>query len=165
MNKNIKEKYIEDSISEFDIEGMEQILFQMKYCICRIYKDKTKGTGFFCKIPLEEKSNFLPVLITNNHVLNENDIDIGKSIELTINNDKVIRKINIDDSRKKITNINLDFTFIEIKPNIDNIKSFLNIDENVNGEDLFKIKYKNKSVYTLNYPETKKLKVSFGLLD
>ena len=165
MNKIIKEKYIEDSISEFDIEGMEQILFQMKYCICRIYKDKIKGTGFFCKIPLGNKPNFLPVLITNNHVLNENDIAIGKAIELTINNDKVIRKINIDDSRKKITNINLDFTFIEIKPNIDNIKSFLNIDENVNGEDLFKIKYKNKSVYTLNYPETKKLKVSFGLLD
>jgi len=96
--------------------------------------------------------------------LNENDIDVGKTIQITINNDKVIRKINIDDSRKRITNADLDFTIIEIKPNIDNIKSFLNIDENTKDEDLFKIKYKNKSIYTLHYPESKKIKISFGLL-
>lgn len=165
MNEIDKEEYIEDSISEFEIEGVEQILFQMKYCICRIYKDKKRGTGFFCKIPLKNNTNFLPVLITNNHILNENDIDIGRTIKITINNDKVIREIYIDSSRKKFTNINLDFTIIEIKPNTDNIKSFLNIDENINNENLFKIKYKNKSLYTLHYPEIKNIKISFGLLD
>ena len=137
----------------------------MKYCICRIYNGKIRGTGFFCKIPLENKSSFLPVLITNNHILGGNDISVGKTIKITINNDKVIRKIYIDTSRKKITNINLDFTLIEIKPNIDNIKSFLNIDENVYDEDLFKTKYNNRSVYTLHYPETKNIRISFGLLD
>jgi len=50
MNEIIKETYIEDSISEFEIEGMEEILFQMKYCICRIYiKIKKEELDFFAK--------------------------------------------------------------------------------------------------------------------
>ena len=103
----------------------------MKYCICKIYKDPIKGSGFFCKIPIKNKTSFLPVLITNNHVLNLDDINVGKTIKITINNDKVIREIKVDESRKKITNKDLDYTILEIKPNEDNIKSFLDIDETV----------------------------------
>ena len=128
MNYTIKEKYIKDSISEIDIKEIEEILFQMKHCICKIYKnDKITGTGFFCTIPLGNKIDCLPVLITNNHVLNKDDIVDGKTIKITLYNNKEIIKLKIDNSRKKITNEELDFTIIEIKQNKDNIKSFLDI--------------------------------------
>jgi len=62
----IKEKYIENSVNPVSIEGLEKILFQMKNCICKIYKnDGTKGTGFFCRIPFPDESNLLHVLFTN----------------------------------------------------------------------------------------------------
>ena len=91
INVYIKESYIQNSLSEFDIEGIDKILFQMKYCICKKYKDPIKGSVFFCKIQIKNKANFLPVLITNNHVLNLDDINVGKTIKITLNNDKVIR--------------------------------------------------------------------------
>ena len=166
MNYIIKEKYIRDSISEFGINGIEEILFQMKHCACKIYKsEKITGSGFFCSIPLGNKNDSLPVLITNNHVLNKDDIVDGKTIKITLYNNKEIIKLKIDNSRKKITNEEFDFTIIEIKPNKDNIKSFLDIDENINKEqELFKLKYQNTSLYILHYPENNDIKISFGLL-
>ena len=32
---------------------------------------QTQGTGFFCKIPFPNKENMIPVLMTNNHVIND----------------------------------------------------------------------------------------------
>ena len=62
----------------------------MENCICKIYlKNDEIGTGFFCTIPFN--NNFLTVLITNKHILNENDIDNNKIIKLMINN-KVKKK-------------------------------------------------------------------------
>ena len=49
MNNIILEKNIEKSPFPVSIEGVEQILFQMKNSICKIIKcDGDKGTGFFC---------------------------------------------------------------------------------------------------------------------
>ena len=95
------------------LEGTKTILSQMINCTCMIYqKDGKKGTGFFCKIPI--LNNHLPILITNNHILNEKDIENNKKIELIINNE--VKKIKIDNSRKKYTNPdeNIDITIIEI---------------------------------------------------
>ena len=55
------------------IEGVETILYQLKNCICKIFQDNgKKATGFFCNIPYRDKT--IPFLLTNNHVLNKNDI-------------------------------------------------------------------------------------------
>ena len=55
----------------------------MENSICKIIlEDGEKGNGFFCKIPFN--SNLLPVLITNNHVLNENYIENDKIIKLIL---------------------------------------------------------------------------------
>ena len=119
MSVVIQEKLIEDQPIPVSIEGTEIILDQMKKCVCKIYQNGNKGTGFFCKIPFD--NNLLPVLITNNHVLNENDIKNNKKIELSINN--VVKEIKIDNSRKRYTNSdeNIDITIIKIKPNKDKI--------------------------------------------
>ena len=66
MNPNIiKESLIESQPSPIDIEGTKIILSQMENCICKIFQNEKKGTGFFCKIPFPDKYNLLNVLITN----------------------------------------------------------------------------------------------------
>lgn len=76
MEEDIKqEKYIKTSPEPVSLEGTEKILSQMKNSICKIHKlNGSNATGFFCKIKYFNKQNLLPVLITNNHVLNEDDI-------------------------------------------------------------------------------------------
>ena len=55
----------------------------MKTSVCKIH-GKNNGTGFFTKITY--KNQLLPVLITNNHILGENDILPDKIITFSINN-------------------------------------------------------------------------------
>ena len=50
-------------------EETKKILEQMKTSICKINIDGKKGTGFFTKIPINEK--LIPVFITNHHVINK----------------------------------------------------------------------------------------------
>ena len=160
----IEEKYIENSVNPLSIKGMENILFQMKNCICKIIKnDGTKGTGFFCKIPFPNEDNLLPVLITNNHVLGENDIIYHNIIEVTLENETKKKSIKINSKRLVYTNKNLDFTFIEIQPNRDNIFHFLEIDKNIYKEKaLLETAFTKKSIYTLHYPKGKDVEVSYG---
>ena len=158
----IKESVIEEQPIPVDIEGTKLILFQMENCICKIIKDNgTKGTGFFCQIPFPDKNNLLNVLITNNHILNEKDIENNKIIKIIMynQNQKIEKRIKIDDSRKKYTNINDDITIIEIKSNKDDIYNFLEIED-----EILELEYKRKSIYILHHPENKQL-VSYGLID
>ena len=163
-----KEKYIENSVKPTSMEGMEKILYQMKNCICKIYKeDNIKASGFFCKIPFPDENNLITVLITNNHVLGKTDIEKDKVIKLSINNEKEGKNIIIDKKRKVFTNPKLDVTIIEIKPYKDKLNSnnFLEIDENINTDtNLAETTYKDKSIYTLHYPKNEKIMCSFGKL-
>ena len=146
------------------LEGTKKIIYQMENFICKIYLDNgLVGTGFFCEIPFN--NNLLPVLITNNHILNGNDIENNKIINLMINNK--VKKIKIDNSRKKYTNPdkNIDITIIEIKPKKDGINNYLEIDEEDINKDKenIELEYKKKSIYILHYLRGE-LNVSYGLI-
>ena len=110
-----KEVLIQDQPIPVSIQGIKNILFQLENCICQIYqKNGGKGTGFFCKILFQNK--LLPVLITNNHVLEEEDIKNNEIIKLTIYN-SIEKKdedisIKIDDSRIRYTNSEKDIISI-----------------------------------------------------
>ena len=87
----------------------------MESQICKIdCNDSEYGTGFFCFIPYEWNS-CIKILITNNHVLNKNDISFGKKIKFSLNNEKIHYEIELDKSRKIYTNEDYDITIIEIK--------------------------------------------------
>ena len=145
-----------DSISQ---EQIRKIDFQMTYSICSIIHNNSRGTGFFCRIPFPDNYTLLPVLITCNHVLDEESISNGKKINF-IFNDKSYSLL-IDNSRKKYTDKIKDITFIQIKIN-DNIKnvSFLDIDENFNLHEIGD----EKSVYVLHYEYGKYKKFSRGII-
>jgi hypothetical protein len=103
--------------------------------------------------------------MTNNHVLNSDDIKEDKIITISFNNKQIIKTIKIDNTRKKFNSEELDVTFIEIKENKDGIYDFLELEDNINeNEDNLKNLYKNKSIYILNYPEEKNIVVSYGKL-
>ena len=144
----IKEQLVLERPIPVSLEGKKKIIFQMQNCICKIFlKNGNFGTGFFCKIPLN-KNDVLPVLFTNNHILNDKDLQNNNIIELSINGKNKI-KITIDDSRKKYTNSEneIDITIIEIKPE-DGINNYLEIDEDSKNE-ILESEYRNKSIYIL----------------
>ena len=134
------------------------IISQLEKCICKIIKDVgNTGTGFFCKIPYPDQFNLLPVLITNNHVLGENNLEHYCNIRFTINDDNIEKNILIGDSRLVFTDKEIDITIIEIKP-IDKIIHFLDIDEDILiEEEKDNNLYGNELIYILQYPKGKKL--------
>ena len=159
----IKEKYIEDYPIPITLKSTEIILSQMKLSVCKIYLDNgNKGTGFFCKIPFPDDNNLKSFLITNNHVIDESYLNKDKSFELTINNDKITKKLNIGNRITYTSNI-YDTTIIEIYEDKDNTIDFLQLDFNLN-EGNFNNKYINKSIYSLHYPKLEDITVSYGII-
>ena len=153
----IEEKYLEDYPIPITLENTEIIISQMQKSICKIYMDNgAKGTGFFCRVPYPDKNHYINCLVTNNHVIDEPYLDKNKSIELSINNSKIEKMI-------KNTNKLYDTTIIEIFEEKDDIKDFLDIDFDLNGEKL-KNQYTNKSIYILQYPKNEKVSVSYGII-
>ena len=170
MSNTIKESLVKDQPIPVSIEGTRKILYQMENCICQIHKkDGTIGTGFFCEIPFNNNNNLMKVFITNNHVLNEKEIENNQIIDISIinkDNQEKLKKIIIDNTRIKYTNPKLDVTIIEIKPNKDEINNFMEIDmEDIKKDkDILEVNYRKKSAYILHYPKGR-LSVSYGLIN
>ena len=157
------EKYINSYPKAIFKEKCFDFLKQLEHCICKIErKDGSKGTGFFCIIPFPDKLNLLPVLITNNHVLNKDYISKGNIINFSLNNESESFKIIIDDSRLTYTSKEYDITIIEINKN-DGLETDLFLDLDF---DIFKNieQLENSQIYLLHYPNGFKLKVSFGVI-
>ena len=165
-NRTILEGYTKYFIKPVSLELMIKITKQMQFSVCKIYKKESIGTGFLCNLPYN--SHNIPFLITNYHILNEEDIKINKTVTISFNNEgnEIIKNILIDKSRITLTNNVLDFTIIEIK-NKDNINLnyIFEIEENINiDEESLKNKYADESIYTLHYPKGENIEASFGLI-
>ena len=156
---------LREEIEPISIEGTEKILN-----LCKIYNKSNgrKETGFFCKIPY--KKEILPVLITNNHVINENDIFEKKEIYIFINDDIEVLKLRLDYNKRKIyTNEKYDVTIIEIKQCYDHHlhnNNFLELDEILLNRDN-DVYYIKPSIYMIGYPKREKgqeAMVSYGII-
>ena len=154
-----KETILKEYPNLISYECSKKIIEQMEKCICKIKIGEEQSTGFFCKIPFPNKENMLKVLITNNHIINDEKISIDIYEELNT------KYLNLND-RIKYTNEEYDTTIIEIKDN-DDIKNFLELDDNIIENVINNINlndnYINKLVYIIQYPEGK-LSVSCGIL-
>ena len=116
MERNcVKEKYISNMPSYVSCEVLQNLVSYMKSNICKIkMSDERQGTGFFCKI-LNGIMQKLKVLITNNHVLKNNDITPGNIIKLSIYDNNNFYQILIDETRLVYTNYDYDITIIQLK--------------------------------------------------
>ena len=119
------------------------IILKTQKSIVKITVANLSGTGFFMKVSDTEK-----YLITNNHVISQNDKN--KDIKIETYN-KVEIKLNLNNHNTKFFPHPRDITMIEIK-NEDLINSdieFLDYDTNyIKGYDF----YKNGTVFTIQYP-------------
>ena len=167
MADKMIDKYNSNYLEPISLKVNEKIINQMKNSICRIYNND-KGNGIFVKIPY--KSRLLPVLITTNHIINQDDIHKNRSISLNLNNDIVI--IKLENNRIMYTNEKLDITIIEIKENNLNI-NYLEIEDEMinfiklnNKEKTYYLNnlYINDSIYSLNYYKDNEIFVSYGKL-
>ena len=69
--------------------------------------------------------------MTNYHLINDQYIYNNKEIRFSLNDDSVMKKIEIDDNRKIYSNKKYDTTIIEIRPEKDKLYNFLDIDEKI----------------------------------
>ena len=155
---------MEDRIDEGLIHGAKEIvpleetlMHHMGNFMCKINGNKI-GTGFFCKIPY--KGDLIPVLITNNHVIDDDYLKDRKQIKFYINDDAQI--INIDKNSKIYSSDRNEYDITIIKLNEeDEIKNFLEIDKNIfkNNSELY---YGDEQIYILHYPNAGKPSISYG---
>ena len=160
-NHYIPEVLIPNAPLSIPSNALNLISNQSKNNILKIINQKNEnGTGFFCLIPFPDKRHLLPTLITNNHVLNENDIEKGKKIKFS--SEVGNYEIEIDNLRKCYTNEKYDTTIIEIKTDdkVD-INKFLEIDENIFDDNAYKT-FSKSSVYIIHYPKGIQNEISFG---
>ena len=170
----IEEKELRNYPNVISFECTERILEQMKNKICNIkLMDGTIGSGFFCKIPFPTKDKMLPVLVTNNHLINEKLLENRDGlIMIYTKNSKKFQNFILN-NRKYYTNKEYDITFIEIKENSDEIYNYLELDDNIlesifdnNPISLYNSNnyYIGETIYIIQYPEGK-LSVSYGIVE
>ena len=166
-NHIINHGYIEKYPKIIELKNTEILLNQMKNYICKIFlPNGKKATGFFCKIPFPDKNRLLTVLITNNHVINE---DYQKKIYLLINNEKKSLSLK---KRLKYSNKTYDVTIIQIKEKEDEIENYLELDDIIIKNITKKKKkidinmiYVKESIYILQYYLSNEIAgVSFGII-
>ena len=74
-NDEIVNENIINNMKPIELEKLKDIISKGEKCVVKVLiddKDNNKigsGTGFFCKLPI--RNNYLNVLLTNNHVINE----------------------------------------------------------------------------------------------
>ena len=117
-------------------------------------KKEKYGIGFFCYIKCHNIS--IPVLITNNKIIEERFNLNSKNIEVLINN-KII-KIEFGTIYYKNSNLNL--SIIEIKEN--KILNMLEIDDNIYKEES-EIYLNKESAYIIYY--NRYFYVSYGIIN
>ena len=158
----IKEKTLDNIAKGVSYEILKILGQKLETQICKIEYKKGYGTGFFCNIPYD-LNTIVKVLIANNHVLSQGDIEIGKIIKFSINNEKYNYEIIIDESRKIYTSEKYDITIIELKreDKLDNIL-FFDIDNEIFKGNLNN--FKKKEIFLLYYQKGKGMTFSNGIL-
>ena len=146
-------------------------LFKMEKSMCKILfendkGEKGKGSGFFCEI---DNFPFKYALFTNNHVLNESNIEIGKTINIeclelqksifSSSYNTIKKEIKLTDRRRTFTNIELDYTCIELFES-DGIIDYFKIDPKLYKND--KSNFKDNDIFILQFANGNDLSFSYG---
>ena len=128
--------------------------------------EKKKGSAFFCKL------NNFPIkyaLFTNNHILDESNIEIGNKIKFEClkfqksffnsSYNSIKKEIEITDKRRVYTSKELDYTCIELFES-DGIKDYFEIDPKIFKYDNNILK--NNDIFILQFPKGNDISFSNG---
>ena len=144
------------------------INYQQKNCICKIYLYRENNlcgvsNGFFCLIPYPDKSHLIHALITTYRAIDENYISENKEIILTLDNDRLKRKIKIDENRNIYISKEHDTVIIEIIPQKDKINNFLELDGKLFNENNNEMLNQSK-IYLICYGKENKMDMYEGYI-
>ena len=157
------EGYLSNYPKYISLDCTEKIMDQMKSKVCKLkLNNGNKGSGFFCKIPFQNK--MIPVLITNNHIIDEKELNNeNQKIYFSTYNNKELNQKNPEyielKNRMKYTSVEYDITIIEVKES-DNIKDFLDLELEKNN-----VHYNKETIYILHYPNDENISVSYGIIN
>ena len=158
-----EEGFISRSPKLIPYASIKKIVNQMENYVYKIKIGEQQGTIFPCYIPIPFENKFLPVLITNNHIIDEKHLN---DKEIFLNSEIQQRKIINLNNRIKYTKKEYDITIIEIKEN-DGIQNILELDDIIISDivknDYRNDKFEDETIYIIQYPEGE-LSVSFGLI-
>ena len=155
----IEEIMIKDYPEPVGIKQTQIILDQMIHCIGKLKINSTNGTCFFCKVPFGKFD--IKVLMTNYHVLKEEDYNWSTELNILLNDDKEAIVIKLEEDRRTYFNEKYDIALIELLET-DNINHYLELDDNLFKAEINAF-YKNISLYIPQYPYGKTAVVSYGL--
>ena len=135
---------------QIDISGLLKIANQMKNSICKIFEN-----------------NKLSVLVTNNHIIDDEYIKRNKNIHITMNDDTIEKDIILDESKTIYSSKDYNLTIIEINEKDGLENNFLDIDNELlnNNSNNSDDKFKGKSIYIIQYQKGIKSYVSNGVLE
>ena len=155
------EKYIKGQSQPIPISTLKSLIQLSEKCICKIEAKGLSGTGSFISINMDSQHS-VKALLTNNHVLKEEFILPGKTINISMNNEANYFQIKLDKNRKIFTSKIYDVTIIQIKKKDNlNINYFFEIDNNIYKDLSF---YKDKSIILLHYPKGTDMNFSPGII-
>ena len=167
INENNLEKHITGIIKPTPFYRLQKYS-KKTWAICLIINEnndyKINGTGFFCEIKIKEQK--IKGLFTNNHILNQNDIQIGKTINFIIRDIEkdinIEKNIKITKERFTLTNEELDYTFIQIFNN-EPYNNFFEIDKKINCNNPYE-EYKLDEFCIIQYSNNE-ISISEGKLE
>ena len=151
-------------------------LLRKEQSMCKITFEKEEngrlksgnGSGFFCEIGGDFPIKY--ALFTNNHILNESNLEIGKTIKfkyfeskvLSNSNNIVEKEIILTSNRKTITNEELDYTCVEIFQS-DGITKFFKIEPYIISNQSNKSEiFKKSDIFILQFLKENEISFSDG---
>ena len=159
--KEINNKKLIDNIPNFSFKQIDKNINQIRKSICCIIKNNGNnnnsniaGNGFFILVVYQNK--FIPLLITSNIIISENDFNNGINLKLILYNNNKENIIKLRNNMNHYINDEYGISIIELKENIVNIQ-YLELDESIiqNNDEILNNKYNNESIYTIQYKKEK----------
>ena len=123
------------------IKEVDLSLYKVIKSVCKIIYENNVGTGFLIKLYKDEKE--LNCLMSNQHVITKEMIELNKIIDINYKCEKKWLRVKLDKNERYIIyNEKLDVTIIEMKSE-DKIKEKYFLLPNINNN----IDYINKDIY------------------
>ena len=155
----LREKHCKKHSDSLNKYQSKRIIEQMDQSVCKMMDNH--GTGFICMIPYPNDFNLLPVLISCNHVLQNEDVEPGKKINLKFEDKEILLEIDKDRKVYKSLKDDYDCTIIELrKTDGFDFKHFLHVDENIFSDNLKEAYKNNEIVYVIHYPKLDEIQKS-----